>query len=372
MSKRTRAAALGAAALAAGLGAYPVFFRRWCLTWGARPDEVSGTLPGDELLPRAGIVATRAITIGAPPAAIWPWLVQMGSGRGGVYTYDWIENLLGLDMHSTRRILPQYQGVKVGDEFPLGPGRPAMRVAVLDPGRTFTLRFADGNWVWIFALSAGDGHTRLISRNRIAAAGAWRPACSACWSWSLAALIMERKMLLGIKERAEEPGPRAGRRCRAMTSTVKRSVPPPTPGQDGQPAGAYAPWLAAARGAWRFLPGAAPDRPQDRPPVQHPVGYVDMEGRLAVVTVARWRVNLRGGADVEVTRHGHLRPMHALLDEDPASVAVSYQAMIDRIGLTKAQRQLGISLPGGRAPTALELKDAAREYGWSVITLTPR
>ena len=103
-----------------------------------------------------------------------------------------------------------------------------------------------------------------------------------------------------------------------------------------------------------------------------PVGYVDMEGRLAVVTVARWRVNLRGGADVEVTRHGRLRPMHALLDEDPASVAVSYQAMIDRIGLTKAQRQLGISLPGGRAPTALELKDAAREYGWSVITLIPR
>jgi hypothetical protein len=76
MSKRTRAAALGAAttALAAGLGAYPVFFRRWCLTWGARPDEVSRKLPGDELLPRAGIVATRAITIDAPPAAIWPWL----------------------------------------------------------------------------------------------------------------------------------------------------------------------------------------------------------------------------------------------------------------------------------------------------------
>jgi len=91
-----------------------------------------------------------------------------------------------------------------------------------------------------------------------------------------------------------------------------------------------------------------------------------------VVTVARWRVNLRGGADVEVTRHGCLRPMHALLDEDPASVAVSYRAMIDRIGPKKAQRQLGITLPGGRAPAALELKDAAREYGWSVITLTPR
>jgi hypothetical protein len=101
-----------------------------------------------------------------------------------------------------------------------------------------------------------------------------------------------------------------------------------------------------------------------------PVGYVDMEGKLTIVTVARWRVNLRGGADVEVTLRGRLRPMHALLEEDPASVAVSYQAMIDRIGWKKAQRQLGISLPGGRAPTVLELKDAAREYGWSVITLT--
>jgi len=74
MSKRTRTAAFGAAAaaLAAGLGTYPVFFRRQCLTWGARPDEVSRKLPGDELLPRAGIVATRVITIDASPAAIWP------------------------------------------------------------------------------------------------------------------------------------------------------------------------------------------------------------------------------------------------------------------------------------------------------------
>jgi hypothetical protein len=103
-----------------------------------------------------------------------------------------------------------------------------------------------------------------------------------------------------------------------------------------------------------------------------PVGYVDMEGKLAVVTIARWRANLRGGADVKVTLRGCLRPMHALLEEDPASVAVSYQAMINRIGWKKAQRQLGISLPDGRAPTVVELNDAAREYGWSVITLTPR
>jgi hypothetical protein len=207
MNKRMRAAASagGAAALTAGLGSlvYPLFFRHWCLTWGARPEEVSRKLPGDELLADAGIVATRAITIDAPPAAIWPWLVQMGSGRGGVYTYDWIENLFGLDIHSTRRVLPQFQEVKAGDEFPLGPGRPAMRVAVLDPGRTFTLRFADGNWVWIFALFAEGRRTRLISRNRIASAGSWPARLFTMLVMEPGSLIMERKMLLGIKERAE-------------------------------------------------------------------------------------------------------------------------------------------------------------------------
>jgi len=203
MSKRMRAAAWGGA-LAAGLGAsYPFFFRRRCLTWGARPEEVSRKLPGDELFADAGIVSTRAITIGALPGAIWPWLVQMGSGRGGVYTYDWIENLFGLDMHSARGILPQFQEVKAGDEFPLGPGRPAMRVAVFDPGRTLTLRFADGNWVWIFALFAEDGQTRLISRNWIASAGSWPARLFTMLVMEPGSLIMERKMLLGIKERAE-------------------------------------------------------------------------------------------------------------------------------------------------------------------------
>ena len=157
-----------------------------------------------------------------------------------------------------------------------------------------------------------------------------------------------------------------------MTSTVKRSVPPPALVKTGNPLmrmllGSPLHGVLGDSFLVLHLTGRKTGRRYNIP-----VGYVDMEGRLAVVTVARWRVNLRGGADVEVTRHGRLRPVHALLDEDPASVAVSYQAMIDRIGPTKAQRQLGIKLPGGRAPTAVELKDAAREYGWSVITLIPR
>jgi len=145
MRKSTCIAAGTALAASGGVIAYPLFFRRWCLTWGARPGEVSMKLPGDELLADAGLVSTRAVTIDAPPAAIWPWLVQMGSGRGGAYTYDWIENLLGLHMHSARQVLPQFQDLEVGDELPLGPGRPVMRVEVCDPERTLAIRFADGN-----------------------------------------------------------------------------------------------------------------------------------------------------------------------------------------------------------------------------------
>jgi hypothetical protein len=157
-----------------------------------------------------------------------------------------------------------------------------------------------------------------------------------------------------------------------MTSTVKRSVPPTALVKMGSPLVRMlldSPLHGMLGDSFLVLhlTGRRTGRRYDIP-----VGYVDMEGKLTVVTVARWRVNLRGGADVEVTLCGCLRPMHALLEEDPAAVAVSYRAMIDRIGWRKAQRQLGISLPGGRAPTVLELSDAAREYGWSVITLTPR
>lgn len=194
------------AGLAAGLAtlAYPLFLRRRCLSWGARPDEVTMKLPGDELLPDAGLVSTRAITINAPPDAIWPWLVQMGSGRGGAYTYDWIENLFGLNMHSAGQILPEFQDVKVGDELPMGPSQPVMRVEVLDPERTLAFRIADGNWVWIFALQPELESTRLISRNRIDTA-ALPPAARPFYLLLMepGSLVMERKMLRGIKTRAE-------------------------------------------------------------------------------------------------------------------------------------------------------------------------
>jgi hypothetical protein len=197
---------LGGVALAAGIWAisYPVLFRHRYLTWGATPDEVARVLPGDELLATADIVSTRAVTINAPPNAVWPWLVQMGSGRGGAYTYDWIENLFGLGMHSAIEILPHFQDVNVGDELQLGPNRPKMRVEVMETERVFTVRFEDGTWVWIFALFPDHKATRLVSRNRIATPNALLPTrLFNLLFMEPGSLVMERKMLLEIKKRAE-------------------------------------------------------------------------------------------------------------------------------------------------------------------------
>jgi hypothetical protein len=101
-----------------------------------------------------------------------------------------------------------------------------------------------------------------------------------------------------------------------------------------------------------------------------PVGYAPIDGRLTVVTAAAWRVNLRGVAEVEVTLRGCRRRMHVMLEEEPAAVAVACQRVIDQLGWRQASRQLGISGSDGRQPTLLELKEAAAEYRWAVITLT--
>lgn len=182
---------------------YRHHLRGWVVNWGASPDEVTRRLPGDELLDPADVVATRAITIDAPPSAIWPWLVQMGPGRAGAYTYDWIENVFGLRMHSADRIHPEWQDLKVGDLVRGREDRPGMRVEILDPERTLANRSEAGDWVWTFALVPQDGRTRLISRNRIALHGSAAGQRLGSLVMEPGSLVMERKMLLGIKERAE-------------------------------------------------------------------------------------------------------------------------------------------------------------------------
>jgi len=205
-------AGLGVATIGLVSAHYGPRLRRRILTWGATPAEVAARLPGDELLESADGVTTRGITIDAPASAVWPWLAQMGpSPRGGAYTYDWIENLLGLNMHSVDRLLPEFQYPKVGDMISLGKN--SMRTELVEPERVLATRSQDGNWVWTFVLSEQDGRTRLISRNRFAL-----PTLSARLSLVLmesGSLVMERKMLFGIKERAERlasdrPAPQPG------------------------------------------------------------------------------------------------------------------------------------------------------------------
>jgi hypothetical protein len=174
--------------------------RHRILNWGATAEEAHAQLPGDELLPDADGVATRATTIDAPASAVWPWVAQMGpSPRGGAYTYDWIENLLGLNMHSVDRVLPEFQHPQIGET--IGYGKNRMSYAIVDPEHVLSTRSADGNWVWTFVLEESDGRTRLISRNRFRL-----PRLRdriGMLPMEPASLVMERKMLAGIKQRAE-------------------------------------------------------------------------------------------------------------------------------------------------------------------------
>ena len=169
------------------------------LTWGATGAEAVGPLPGDELLPADG-ASTRAIDIDAPPDDVWPWLAQMGPfPRGGAYTYDWIENLLGLNMHSVDRVLPEFQSPQVGDTIELGSNR--MRLELVEPRRALAWRSDDGNWVWTFVLEDRGGRTRLTSRNRFRLPSLARRV--AMLPMEPASLVMERRMLREIKRLSE-------------------------------------------------------------------------------------------------------------------------------------------------------------------------
>ena len=179
-------------------------YRRWHLRWGATPAEVASALPGDDLLPRAQLRCTRAITIGAPPDAVWPWLVQAGCLHGGFYSNDLLDNL---GRPSAREIVPELQHLEVGQWVPMSPGTPtattAFKVDGFEVDRWLLWRKPDSTWVW--ALTApGDGTTRLVTR--VHAAYDWTKPASAL----LAVLLMEfgdfammRRMLHGIKGRAE-------------------------------------------------------------------------------------------------------------------------------------------------------------------------
>jgi hypothetical protein len=205
------------AVLVAGIYAFVV--RPWLVRWGADDSERSLTLPGDELVPEPKYETTHALTIYAPAEQVWRWLVQLGQGRGGFFSYDWIENLFRLDIHSVDRIVPELQSLSVGDAISLAPDNNVpMWVVTLEPPHAMVLSTGkpgetpvSGDYLkgelagsWAFILQPlDDQSTRFIVRWR----SDWQrhPLSNVLNTLLLepAHCTMERGMMLGIKERAE-------------------------------------------------------------------------------------------------------------------------------------------------------------------------
>ena len=201
-------------ATAIATAAYILVVRPRQLRWGATDEESKGPLPGDDLIENADITATRVITIRAAAAQVWPWIAQLGQGRGGFYSYDFLENLVGCDIHSADRVVPEWQGIGVGDEVRFAP-EVGLAVASLELGRSLVLRggVPIGNIAppydstWAFVLRDGpDKTTRLLVRERYAYKRPW--ARLIIEPTEVLSFVMSHKMLRGIKERAERPPPR--------------------------------------------------------------------------------------------------------------------------------------------------------------------
>ncbi len=191
--------------------------------WGATDAELARAYPGDEWVPHPQWGWTHAVTIHAPAAEVWPWVVQIGQGRGGFYSYEGLENLVGCNIHNADRILPEFQDLAVGDGIRLHPQTPPLPVALVEPGRALVVHAlsdtssgrpfeltegmpaAYSNMLWTFFLDEqDDGTTRLISRTRYD----YSPSFANKLMYGPALLepishVMDCKMLLGIKERVE-------------------------------------------------------------------------------------------------------------------------------------------------------------------------
>ena len=186
-----------------------VLARRWQLRWGATDQESEEPLPGDNLITHADLAATRAITIRASSSEVWPWIAQLGQGRGGFYSYDFLENLVGCEIHSADRIVPEWQDIGVGGEVRFAP-EVGLTVASLEQGRSVVLRggVPIGNnpppydFTWAFVVREEPNKTtRLLVRERCAYTRSW--ARLVVEPTEVLSFVMSQKMLRGIKERAE-------------------------------------------------------------------------------------------------------------------------------------------------------------------------
>ena len=206
------------------LAAYKYVIQPWHLNWGASAEDVERKMFGDSLVDEPDYVSTRAVLIEARPEEVYPWLIQIGQGRGGMYSYDWIENLLGLDIHSVEEIIPELQDLKVGDTIPLEPSGAGLEVKNLEANKAMTLAHPDGGWTWDFKLyPVNEYETRLVSRNRFSFKEADLGLRFYLTLIEPGVFIMERKMLLGIKERVARKEPETQKMMEAAANLQSES-----------------------------------------------------------------------------------------------------------------------------------------------------
>lgn len=176
---------------------YAFFVQPYMLTWGSTAAERAMPVPGDADIPPDSVVTTRAVTIHAPPEAIWPWIAMIGQGRGGFYSFDWLENLFAANMQNAEEIDPTLQGVAVGDRLSFQQDGPSMLVTLVEPGRTLSC----AGWTW-HLVPVDEQTTRLVVRYSFPVPD----TASAAYYYPIfepAHFIMEAGMMLGIKARAE-------------------------------------------------------------------------------------------------------------------------------------------------------------------------
>jgi len=230
LGRFVRVAAVGAA-ITVPIGAYAFMVRPWMRRWGIDATEAATLLPGDDVVPDATAVETRGITIDAAVGDVWPWLVQMGFGRAGFYSYDQLD----MKGHSATEVKPEWQQLAVGDTLPTHPGG-GFTVRALEPehalvvyvdsemaatwtkdarpaptagigasgaflGTSMPTEFA-GTWAWIVKATP-KGDTRLIERIRFRFPADERTRGVALGALGFGMFVMMRKQMLGIRDRAE-------------------------------------------------------------------------------------------------------------------------------------------------------------------------
>jgi hypothetical protein len=184
------------------------------LRWGTVGTEASDPLPGDEFVPQSKWSYTLGVTVDAPPEAVWPWIAQIGQGRGGFYTYQTLENMVGCRITNTTEILPDHQHPAVGEGIYLHPDVPPLRMEIVDPPNTLVLfgspaeiggEESSGVSTWQFVVKPrSDGSSRLLTRGRYDYTPDWKSRLAfGRFPIEVISFVMSRRMMLEMKRLAE-------------------------------------------------------------------------------------------------------------------------------------------------------------------------